>query len=62
MLTVAPRGRLNPYTPLCTPSFSAAVVVGRGEGVKLPDSWQRTATGEPMPDVVDAVRRARDDH
>jgi len=27
--------------------------------VDLPDSWHRTATGEPMPDVVAAVRDAR---
>lgn len=25
----------------------------------LPAAWQRTATGEPMPDVVGAIRRAR---
>lgn len=25
----------------------------------LPASWLRTATGEPMPDVVSAVRRSR---
>ena len=26
---------------------------------ELPAPWRRTATGEPMPDVVAAVRRAR---
>ncbi len=31
-----------------------------GEGtVSLPEAWRRTITGEPMPDVVAAVRRAR---
>ncbi len=25
----------------------------------VPDGWGRTATGEPMPDVVAAVRRSR---
>lgn len=25
----------------------------------LPDAWRETFTGEPMPDVVDAVRRSR---
>ena len=25
----------------------------------LPDSWRRTATGEPMPDVVAAIRDSR---
>lgn len=27
--------------------------------VRLPPAWQRTATGEAMPDVVAAVQRAR---
>lgn len=27
--------------------------------VPLPEPWRRTITGEPMPDVVAAVRRAR---
>lgn len=27
--------------------------------VHLPDHWRRTVTGEPMPDVVAAVREAR---
>ncbi len=26
---------------------------------QLPTAWRRTATGEPMPDVVAAVRRSR---
>ncbi len=26
---------------------------------RVPDGWVRTATGEPMPDVVAAVRRSR---
>lgn len=29
------------------------------ETVPLPPAWRRTATGEEMPDVVAAVRRAR---
>jgi excisionase family DNA binding protein len=28
----------------------------------VPASWGRTATGEPMPDVVAAVRRSRSGH
>jgi excisionase family DNA binding protein len=28
----------------------------------VPDGWTRTATGEPMPDVVAAVRRSRAAH
>lgn len=28
----------------------------------FPDSWGSTATGEPMPDVVLAVRRSRSGH
>lgn len=27
--------------------------------VPLPEAWRHTITGEPMPDVVAAVRRAR---
>lgn len=27
---------------------------------RLPAVWRRTVTGEPMPDVVRAVRRSRD--
>lgn len=27
--------------------------------VPLPEAWRRTITGEPMPDVAAAVRRAR---
>lgn len=30
--------------------------------VPLPRAWQRTITGEPMPDVVAAARRARAGH
>jgi excisionase family DNA binding protein len=30
--------------------------------VHLPDAWRRTITGEPMPDAVAAVRRARAGH
>ena len=29
------------------------------EPTDLPAAWQRTATGERMPDVVGAIRRAR---
>ncbi len=32
------------------------------QDVGLPDAWQRTATGEPMPDVVALVRRSRSGH
>ncbi len=28
----------------------------------LPEGWGRTLTGEPMPDVVAAVRRSRETH
>jgi len=30
-----------------------------GERMTLPAAWRRTATAEPMPDVVEAVRAAR---
>ena len=33
-----------------------------GQDRLLPPSWQRTATGEPMPDVVALVRRSRSGH
>ncbi|HWH24411.1 MAG TPA: helix-turn-helix domain-containing protein [Candidatus Limnocylindria bacterium] len=32
------------------------------EHIPLPSPWGRTLTGEPMPDVVRAVRRSRADH
>jgi len=32
------------------------------EVLPLPEPWGRTLTGEPMPDVVRAVRRSRSDH
>lgn len=31
-----------------------------GPARPLPPAWRKTATGEPMPDVVRAVRRSRD--
>jgi excisionase family DNA binding protein len=30
--------------------------------IRVPDEWLRTMTGEPMPDVVAAVRRSREGH
>ena len=33
-----------------------------GRRSALPAAWNRTVTGEPMPDVVDAVRRSRAGH
>jgi excisionase family DNA binding protein len=30
--------------------------------IDLPAAWRRTVTGEPMPDVVDAIRRSRAGH
>ena len=29
-------------------------------GRRLPGAWRKTATGEPMPDVVRAIRRSRE--
>jgi excisionase family DNA binding protein len=29
-------------------------------GRTLPSAWRKTMTGEPMPDVVRAIRRSRD--
>jgi excisionase family DNA binding protein len=31
----------------------------KGDTLPVPASWKRTSTGEPMPDVVPAVRRSR---
>ena len=31
-------------------------------GSPLPDAWRLTVTGQPLPDVVAAVRRARAGH
>ena len=32
------------------------------DALPLPSAWGRTATGEPMPDVVRAVRESRSGH
>lgn len=42
----------------------AQIVVRRPEPdvVGLPEDWGETPTGEPMPNVVAAVRRVRDEH
>jgi excisionase family DNA binding protein len=37
------------------------VVLG-ADTLPVPEGWTRTATGEPMPDVVAAVRRSRAAH
>jgi excisionase family DNA binding protein len=37
------------------------VVLG-ADTLPVPEGWTRTATGEPMPDVVTAVRRSRAAH
>jgi excisionase family DNA binding protein len=33
--------------------------LARGGLLPLPPVWKKTSTGEPMPNVVDAVRRSR---
>lgn len=33
-----------------------------GRRAVLPAAWRRTVTGEPMPDVVDVIRRSRAGH
>jgi hypothetical protein len=42
----------------------AEIIVKRPEPdvVGLPAGWGETLTGEPMPNVVAAVRRVRDEH
>ncbi len=38
-------------------------VVGSGSrSLPVPDAWKHTSTGEPMPDVVGALRRHRSSH
>lgn len=37
-------------------------VEGESEMASLPEGWGETVTGEPMPDVVAAVRRSRESH
>jgi hypothetical protein len=37
-------------------------VRGNDEMAPLPDGWGETLTGEPMPNVMAAVRRARESH
>jgi excisionase family DNA binding protein len=38
-----------------------AALVERGS-VPLPEGWERTMTGEPMPDVLGAIRASRSSH
>ena len=33
-----------------------------GDALPLPDAWKTTFWGAPMPNVVAAVRRSRDEH
>jgi excisionase family DNA binding protein len=40
----------------------ARVLEAQSEMLPLPRSWARTISGAPMPDVVVAVRRARNDY
>lgn len=35
---------------------------GESDMAPLPEGWGETLTGEPMPDVVAAVRRSRESH
>ncbi len=37
-------------------------LVTEGAQVPLPPGWGASATGEPMPDVLAAIRRSRADH
>ena len=37
-------------------------VMNGGMSLPLPEGWKRTITGEPMPDVVAAIRRSRMGH
>jgi excisionase family DNA binding protein len=39
-----------------------ATFESRTDRIAVPDEWLRTMTGEPMPDVVAAVRRSREGH
>jgi excisionase family DNA binding protein len=39
-----------------------ASVAAPNERAPYPRAWRRTLTGEPMPDVVDLVRRSREAH
>lgn len=38
------------------------LVMVPGEALALPPEWGRTMTGEPMPNVIAAVRRSRAEH
>jgi len=44
------------------PSSADPDASGDDEMAPLPESWGETATGEPMPNVVAAVRRSREGH
>jgi len=36
--------------------------LAEGQTLPLPRAWKKTSTGEPMPDVVTALRRSRAGH
>ncbi len=44
------------------PSRADPDASGDDEMAPLPEGWGETATGEPMPNVVAAVRRSREGH
>ncbi len=39
-----------------------SAVLDDAEMVPLPERWRLTASGRPMPNVVDAIRRSRPGH
>jgi len=44
------------------PHSTAGEATGEPDMVGLPEGWGRMANGEPMPNVVAAVRRSREEH
>jgi excisionase family DNA binding protein len=39
-----------------------AAMSGSADMLPAPDAWGRTITGEPMPNIVAAIRRSREGH
>lgn len=54
--------KIDALPDLQVPKARIVVEDSEPDVVGLPKDWGETLTGEPMPNVVSAVRRVRDEH
>jgi ApbE superfamily uncharacterized protein (UPF0280 family) len=54
--------KIDALPDLQVPKARIVVEDSEPDVVGLPEHWGETLTGEPMPNVVAAVRRVRDEH